>query len=198
MNLDMPVDVESLNLPVFSQDKRLHVTFYSRAVPNRFRTQEEGRPVYEQKDYIRLMVPGDRNYELDVPATDHYQQRFPDQWTRYKRGLSESMDGTPLESWPALNVAQVAELRAMNVTTVDQLAVMPDQLAQKMMGNFKLREKAQAFLEAAKGTAQASKLEAELKKRDDDIAQMREQIAVLTAASAKTPASIANRTVAAK
>lgn len=198
MNLDMPIDVEQLNLPVFSQDKRLHATFYSRAVPNRFRTQEEGRPVYEQKDYIRLMVPGDRNYELDVPATDHYQQRFPDQWSRYKRGQGESMDGTPLESWPALNVAQVAELRAMNVATVDQLAVMPDQLAQKMMGNFKLREKAQAFLEASKGTAQASKLEAELKKRDDDIAQMREQIAALTAAASKATPVNAVRTLAAK
>jgi hypothetical protein len=185
--LDMPVDVDQFSAPPFAQDKRLHVTFYTKAVQNRSRSQTEGRVVYEEKDYIRIMVPGDRNYELDVPAEPHYQGRFPTQWERYKKGQQERVDGTPLEAWPALNVAQVAELRAMNVFTVDQLANVPDSLAQKMMGNFALRQKAKDFLDAARDSAGATKLAAELAERDVQIAAMQAQLASLTKAMATPP-----------
>lgn len=189
--LDMPIDVDQFSASVFAQDKRLHATFYTKAVQNRLRSQEEGRVVYEEKDYVRIMVPGDRNYELDVPAEPHYQGRFPDQWARYKKGQQERVDGTPLEAWPALNVAQVAELRAMNVFTVDQLATMADQQAQRLMGSFQLRQKAADFLAAAKDAAGATKLAAELAERDATIAAMQQQLASLTkavAASSSKPA----------
>jgi hypothetical protein len=176
---DEPVNTDLYAQPVFSQDKRLHVQFYRKAVKNSFKSTQAGRPIYEDIDYVRIFVPGDRNTQLDTPAVPHYQQRFSDQWKRYKTGMEEGIDGTPLESWPALSVSQVAELKAVHVRTVEQLASMPDQLAQKFMGAHQLRQKANNFLEAAKGTAEASKLEAELKKRDDEISAMKEQIALL-------------------
>jgi hypothetical protein len=188
---DEPVNADLYSQPVFSQDKRLHVQFYRKAVKNSFKSSQVGRPIYEDVDYVRIFVPGDRNTQLDTPAIPHYQQRFADQWRRYKEGQEEGVDGTPLESWPALSVSQVAELKAVHVRTVEQLAEMSDQLAQKFMGSHALRQKAQAFLEAAKGTAEASKLAAELKKRDDEISAMKEQIALLAKPQPAAPARAA-------
>ena len=164
--LDQPIEEDVYGMPAFQQDKRLHVTFYRKAVKNNFKSEQEGRPIYDEKDYIKIFIPGDRNSNLDVPATEHYQQRFRAQWDRYQSGQSQLHSGTPLETWGDLSVSQVAELKAIHVHTVEQLADMPDQLAQKFMGNFALREKAKAYLNKESELAKASALKNELALRD--------------------------------
>jgi hypothetical protein len=45
------------------------------------------------------------------------------------------------------------------------------------MGSYDLRRKAQVFLDAAKGEAENNKMVAELTKRDDEIALLKQQMA---------------------
>ena len=47
------------------------------------------------------------------------------------------------------------------------------------MGSYDLRRKAQLFLDAAKGEADNNKIAAELQKRDDEIALLKNQMAQL-------------------
>jgi hypothetical protein len=181
MPYDNPVDVDVFAQPVFQQDKRLHVRFYRRAVKQTFKSEQEGRAIYKDVDYVQIHVPGDRNTMIDTEANFHYQQRWPEQWKRYKDGMDQAVVGTPLDSLPGVTPSQTAELKAMHVHTVEQLAEMADQLAQKMMGNFALREKARKFLDASKGVADQNKRDAELAERDDRIKALEEQIAMIAA-----------------
>ena len=82
-----------------------------------------------------------------------------------------------------MTVSVVAELKAMNVHTVEQLADMPDQLAQKIMGSHSLRARAKVFLEAAAGEAVNSKMAMELEKRDSEIDLLKKQMAELIQAA---------------
>jgi len=84
-----------------------------------------------------------------------------------------------------MTVGQVAELKATGITTVEQLAELSDTNAQKFMGSFQLRQKAQAFLEAAAGDAANSKLAAELEKRDVEIAALKAQMEQIIKVKAK-------------
>ena len=162
--------------PRFALDKKLFVQFYLRAVLNNFKSAQEGRPIFDEQDYIRIIVPGDKNTIIDTKATPEYMSRFASHFEKYKKNQSQAVTGTPLEVWPQMTVGQVAELKAMNVHTVEQLAELPDNLAQRIMGSHDLRRRAVAFLDLAAGDAANSKLSAELDKRDNEIELLKAQM----------------------
>ena len=165
------------DMPRHAMDKKLYVNFYVRAVMNNFRSAEEGRPIFDEVDYIRIIIPGDKNNVVDTKVTEEHKMRFEKQFERFKKNQEQAVSGTPLEVWPQMTVGQVAELKAMNIHTVEQLADVPDNLAQKIMGSHALRAKAKMFLEAAAGEAVNSKMVAELEKRDIELAALKEQMA---------------------
>jgi hypothetical protein len=162
-------------------DNRLFVEFYRKAVENPFKSNEAGRPVFDEVDFVKITVPGDRYSNFESKVTEEHKKRFAGRWERYKAGLTQAVTGTPLEQWPQMTVGMVASLKAMNVHTVEQLAEMSDQYAQQIMGNHDLRRKAKLFLDAAAGEAVNNKLQSELDKRDVEINQLKEQMAQLLA-----------------
>lgn len=169
----------------FALDKKLLVKFYVKAVRNEFKSNQEGRPIYDEVDYVRIITPGNQLSIVDTKVTrEHSEVRFSDQYRKFKSSQSQARSGTPLEVWPQMTVGQVAELKAMNIETVEDLAELDDVLAQRIMGNHDLRRRAKAFLEAAAGEAANSKLAHELEKRDNEIALLNEKINQLIAATA--------------
>lgn len=168
--------------PRYAMDSKLYVKFYTRPVMHGFKSNEAGRPIYEDKEYIQILVPGDSKTTVDCPVTAEFRARFPNQYAKFKANESQSVTGTPLEMWPQVTRAMVAELKAQNITTVEQLAEMADTTAQNIMGNHDLRRRAKNFIEASKGEAVNNKLTEELNKRDDEINLLKTQMAQLVAA----------------
>lgn len=163
----------------YAMDKKLLVNFYVRAVQNSFKSSQEGRPIFDEVEFVRIIIPGDTKTVIDTKVNAEYRHRFADLYERFKKGMAQAVSGTPLEVWPQMTVGQVAELKAMHITTVEQLADLSDVLAQKIMGSHQLRQKAQAFLDAAAGDAANSKMAAELEKRDTEIAALKGQMEML-------------------
>lgn len=159
----------------FKDDNRLYVKFFREAVQNIPRSAEEGRPIFVEVDMVSIRTPGSRDV-LVTRASEEYQHRFPKQWDRYKRDQEQTVEGTPLKEVPWLTVGQIAELNGVFVTTLEQLAAMPDNLAQKFMGSHQLRQRAQAMIDAAKQGAPLSKMQEELKQRDLQIAGLQDQL----------------------
>lgn len=162
----------------FDQDNKLFVQFFVTAVQNNFKTEQQNRPIFDEIEMVRIFTPGSRDIMVGK-ATPQYQQRFPKQYAAFKAGKDQPLEGTPLEEVPFLSVGQVAELKAINVRTLEQLAYMPDNLAQQVMGNFAIRQKALNLIASNKEHAPAKQLEEELAKRDKELNEMREQLAVL-------------------
>ena len=160
----------------YAMDSKLYVTFYVRPVMHTFKSSQEGRPIYEEKEYVRIIVPGDSKTTVDCPVTDEFRMRFSKQYDKFKKGLEQAVVGTPLEMWPQMTVGLCAELKAMNISTVEQLAELDDSKAQRIMGSYDLRRKAQVFLDAAKGEAENNKIVVELEKRDAEIAMLKQQM----------------------
>lgn len=173
----------------YAMDKRLFVEFFRRPILNTTKSAEAGRPVHDEFDMVRIIVPGDRNSTFESKVTNEHKIRFADRWQRYISGQEQAQSGTPLEMWPQMTVAMCADLKAMKIHTVEQLAEMSDAAAQQIMGNFALRQRAQAFLDLAKSDSANTKMAAELEKRDNEIALLRSQMnEILANQSAKAPA----------
>lgn len=165
-------------------DKKLFVVFFSEAVQNEFKSQEAGRPIFDDVDMIRIMYPGQRDTTVGI-AHFGYQQRFPKQWAQYKSKNEQTVSGTPLGVVTWLTKGQVAELNHVNIHSVEQLAGMPDNISQRFMNHHALKQQAQAYLDAAAGSAPLLKMQAELGHRDEQIAQLTAAVASLQAAQAQ-------------
>lgn len=161
-------------------DKKLLVIFYKDVVKNEVKSTEAGRPIFDEIDLVKIITPGSRDSFVG-DATHEYQARFPQQWSRYKAGKAQEMSGTPLNQLPWLGIGQIAEFNSVGCYTVEQLVGMPDSLSQKFMGHHAIKLRAQAYLVAAKEAAPTLKMEAELKKRDEEMAQLRETVSALSA-----------------
>jgi hypothetical protein len=157
-------------------DDSLFVKFFLHPRENHSKSAEEGRPIFEDTEYIEITQPGNRDSVICRPASEMDKARFPRHYAAFKNRQDQPQQGTPLSQWPALTRSQVEELKFFNVHTVEQLASMSDTNAQKFTGLVQLRIQARAYLEEAAGQAASSKLAAELAKRDEEIAALKAQM----------------------
>ena len=170
-----------------SGDGKLFVQFRTEPVLNPAASTKAGRPIYDDVDMIVIRTPGSQLTSVVAPAK-FYMDRFGHRYRSWKAGQEAEISGTPLESFPFLlnKPGLVAELKALHVRSVEQLAEMADGHKQKIMGGFELSRKAQAFIEASKEGAQAAQLAAELEKRDSEIAALKQQMNQIINSQAKS------------
>jgi len=164
--------------------------FRMEPVKNNFKSDRDGKPVYEETEFVTIRVPGDRKTEWDGQVNDSHRQRWPRQYAAFKAQQEAPTDGTPLKEWPAITRSQVLELAVANCKTVEQLASLPDDLLSKSvsMGGFALRDKAKRWLEQAQGSALTERLAAESAEKDAKMEVMQQEVAALKAALDKLTA----------
>lgn len=156
---------------------RMLVRFFIESIPDELASAREGRPIFKDQERVELMTPGN---SLNIPVhivTDEHRQRWPKQYEAFRKGMDIAVDGMPLEQWPILRRSQVLELKAMNFTTVEQLADMNDHATQRMMGGMRLRTLAKAFLDEAHAGAEFSRITAENERKDQEIAELKRAVA---------------------
>lgn len=162
-------------------DKKLMVLFYKTSMKNEDKSVAAGRPIFDDIDAIKIISPGSKDSFTGL-ATYEYQQRFPEQWKRFQARQDQTSSGTPLNQMPWLTPGQIEEFKAVNCHTLEQLVGMPDNLSQRFMGHHAIKQKAEAYLKAATEQAPLMKLQSELEKRDEQIAELQRQMQVLIAA----------------
>lgn len=163
-----------------SPDNRLRVQFSYFPHVDQEASAKEGRPIYVEKEYITIMIPGERDV-VHRPAWERDYQRFPQQYSAFKNKQNQDIvSGTPLKMVPWLSLSQVKELEYFNCVTLEQLANMPDSTAQKFMQIQKLKQLAKDHLQAAKEAAPLTALRAEIDKKDSELSAMKNQIEKLT------------------
>lgn len=153
----------------------LGVEFFYKAEQQGAASDAAGHPVFAQVEYVRIRFPGGKDV-FEAPAAapaapgKSYAQIYAPHYKRFKEvGAGAGQAGFPVEQWPALNVAEAATLKALNVYTVEQLAEVSDETVERLgMGGRDLRTKAQAFLAAAKDSAITSKQAVELARLKED------------------------------
>lgn len=157
------------------------IEFHWHPKKNGLKSKEEGREVFDQVPYIKITSPGAKQV-VDREVRDEDKREYPRLWAAFEAGEERPEDGQPVEEWPAVNVAQVAELKAAGIFTVEQVANIPDQNLNVLgMQARKLRSKAQAYMALAKGNAPFEQLAAENEQLRADIEIMKQQLAAIGA-----------------
>jgi hypothetical protein len=177
----------------FMEDNRgkMAVFFHAVQVKNNFKSDVEKRPIFEEKIFIKKLVPGDSTLVIDRPVRDTDIEDFPVEWARFEQKKEQKVAGTPIEAWTIVSETQKAEFKAMHIYTIDQFANLPDNAGDKIMGFNDLRTKARAFIAAAQDAAMFDKIRAEtdakLAQQEEEMAQLRALVTQLTAKKAGRP-----------
>ena len=182
------------------QQQRALVTFYVEKEQNNFRSEQEGRAVYDDVEYIRIVTPGDTRSEVVRAATEQHKREYAPQYAAFKAGVELAPQGSPLEHWPPMSPALIANLKALGVHTVEQLSEVSDgNLMNLGHGGRGLRDRAKAWLEQADGgkpidrlLADNERLRQEAEVRDGTIAAMQAQLSKMERLmAAQTPGDAA-------
>ena len=163
----------ALDSDIYNADSHLHVEFY---------LNEEGKFKDNPKEFVRIIVPGDKTNVVDQPVRDDHKERFPRQYLYWKMQNTDASEiGTPLSQWNAdnaeeFNVHQMAELQILKFQTVEQIATATDAQLQRVgMGATGLREKARLYITSKN----RSKSDTELEETRAQLKQLQEQMATL-------------------
>lgn len=183
-------------------DPHLLIRFFSKPKKNEAKSQEAGRPIYEDIDYVSIKWANDKTRELEAPAHSSHRMRrnsdpdeqggwetyaesYPTLYAAFKAGNREQVNGTLLSEMTSLSAARREELKALNIVTVEALAGLDGSALKRLgMDGRKLKEQAQNYLDRAKGAAVDERHAAEL-------GELRRQIEELRAAQTGAPSTVA-------
>jgi hypothetical protein len=167
----------------YAADNKLYVEFSRKPRLHPAKSREAGRAIYEEADYVRIHVPGDKSSVVERPITEMDIQRFADRYKKWQAGQAEAVVGTPLTALPGMSPAKVEEYKYFKIVTVEQLAEANDNLGQKFMSFQQDKARAKAFMEVAANNAPIEKMNEELGKRDAEIENLKTMVEALQAAS---------------
>lgn len=162
---------------LYRSDDGTALRFYYVPVKNNFQSEKNGRAIYDKCLRVDVLTPGsnesvpsfdlERVYceEAGVPLPERGEKymMYEKQIDAFKRQSGEgTLDGTPLTAWPQLDVAQVANLRAQNIFSVEQLAAVTDTHLNNLgLGARVLRDQAAAFLNSRQFSVPSAQMAAE-------------------------------------
>lgn len=167
-------------------DKGVYVTFSLEAVPQPFKSEQEGRPVFEDVPHVQILFPGDNTKKVfrpvDMTGSENKPsdpQRWPMQWAAFQAQAEQAQIGTPLTEWAPMTKSMAMTLKAMSIHTVEQLSEVPDH-ALTWLGARELRDKAKAWLLASTDGAAVMRLQKENTDLRADIETLKAQFAEMS------------------
>lgn len=145
-------------------DESLVVFFYMGVMKNEAKSLDAGRHIFDDVEFCKIIIPGDKNNVIDRPASPQDKRRFSKQYGLFKEGVKEEdqISGTRLKEWPFLSRAQCEELNYLNIKTVEQLADVRDDIVSRVPGLVTLKRNAQTWLGKSKSAAEAAKITKQL------------------------------------
>lgn len=154
-------------------DERLWVKFSRKSRRNAFRSEQEGRPIYEPVDYVTIQQPGERD-QLVTPVREEHKLRFPRQWAAYQQSVDQASPGTPVQIlFP--NEPHITDLLLdLHIQTVEQLAQLSEHGIERLgMDGRKYVQKAKAAMEKSESIKEVTRIQHELTEAQSEIAVLK-------------------------
>lgn len=175
-----------------AKDRPPYVTFHQVPVEDRDKSIELGVYTVRNVNYAFITPAGSKDrVEIEAEkwlanmAEEAKNNRFPMDWlSAYKRqykdwieGNDTPLQGTPIKLWGGVSPAVRDNLIAMNVRTVEDLAVANEQVMTRLgMGARTLKQQALDYLAAASGPGKLSAEMQQMRVNLDNLTAMNEKL----------------------
>ncbi len=107
---------------------------------------------FEDVAWVMIINKGDSKTIIEREKRPEDEKRWPDHWKAFVEGSEVPLDGIPLEDFPAMSPADIANCHRYHIRTVEDLANYPDGQLKNISGRgTSLKKKAAKFIEYRKG-----------------------------------------------
>lgn len=159
-------------------NKGITPMFFIEPVENAAKTAEEGRPMFDEMECVRLFIAGDPLSQAVNPVDASIKARFPAEYKRWKEDHEDRhISGTPLRAWALLTPSQIKEFEAIGIFNVEGVASIADVNLSRSASLREWREKAIAYLAGAKDGAAITRYAEENLRLRDEIADLKDEMA---------------------
>jgi hypothetical protein len=176
-----------------NEASRIVATFENFPVINEARSKDEGRPIFDDMEVVRIHMGGDRLQAPVFPAWAEvpggiededtgltrpgtYAEKYAKQYEQFKKGERQTKSGTPIEALPFLTPAKMKELKGLNIYTAEALADLDGQPLKTLgQGGRDWKNQAQAYLDNAAGSANVTKMASELEYYKAEVERMQKE-----------------------
>ena len=161
-------------------DSSMVVMFYVHPIHNKAKSTQEGRPVFEDKIYVRIAPPGERLNIVEREATNADKQRWPNQWHLFQQNMPQVTDGTPVAMLFPAQPSIAAALQASGVHTVEQLSELSANAIENIgMGCQSWVNEATKYLKMANRGVKYNEMKAIIDERDRENNSLKHKIQLL-------------------
>lgn len=108
------------------------VRFYDRVVKSDSVNEKTGMPIFKTRCFVQIRIKNNSSEIYDQPASDEKIQRYPVEYNRYLLNKKQVQEGTPLDQFSFLTVAQIEALKYYGIFSVEALAGLTQQKAQDL------------------------------------------------------------------
>lgn len=141
-------------------------------------------PIMRKIEFVTIRVPGDKTFFSHRPVRAADKIRFRAKYEAFKTQAGEPLEGTPIEALTEIKPSQVETLKYVGITTIEQLAKVSDgSPMMSMMGGVGLKQRAAAWVSKNRKSSIAVQTNEAFRERDEQIAQLQEQVKALLAAN---------------
>lgn len=180
---------EAIQDPVASRDRGMYV---ARDIDIACITPPYSRDVmkFEVKTWFEQM----RTDVINGRMPEDWEQQYHAKYDAWKKGEELPLDGVPIKGWAVASPAQQETLLRMGILTVEDLAAVNDEGLRRIgMGGIDLKNKAVAWLQAAKDkgplTQEVAAVKAENQRLETELVALRSKFdEVMAALRVQNPA----------
>jgi hypothetical protein len=176
-------------------DEAIVPLFRNLSIPNKAKSDAEGRPIYDDIEVVEIRFAGSRNYGV-YPANEMshwisdpytgeqrpitYAERFRRQYAQFLEHKTQTKSGTPLDVVPFLTEARRSELKAQNIYTAEALAAVDGaELKNLGPGGREMKNQAVEYISNSKANIPNITMQAEMEAMRAKLAVLEEDNALL-------------------
>ena len=147
-----------------SEDYRnIPVKFFYRDIKMNFKSKEAGKPIWETREFISIMKPGNSKDIMEREVKPLDIERWGQLYNAWKNREEQIHNGTRLEVLPGIGQGKIELCKSLNIFTLEQLINIDE------AGVENLGDGARDFIRDAKRYLQGSTATDEMQKEVDDI-----------------------------
>jgi len=127
--------------------KGVYPEFFERAVHMKFKSEQEGKAVYENRVFVAITVAGDPHTRVETEATEEHKIMYEPHWNAFCEKREPVVEGTPIENWNVLDPAMLKILQSLKIRTVEQMANLNEAYFKNIgLDARRLRDKAKEYI----------------------------------------------------
>lgn len=105
-----------------SEDYRnIPVKFFYRDIKMNFKSKEAGKPIWETREFISIMKPGNSKDVMEREVRPLDIERWGQIYTAWKNREEQVQMGTRLEVLPGITQGKIEQCKVLNIFTLEQL-----------------------------------------------------------------------------